>query len=202
MVEIFYGPDGVGKDTVIADRLAYNPDTLVLHGTNFLQWFEDSRQAELLAAVDIFPKDIPPADQFLARSELLTYAVLCLTDRDVVVNGACLHKTAMNAKAGRIALAGLDPNAPMKDIVYGPLGQYFTDLNDGSVTHTQVRLEPGINDAEAGKMLQDRIWHRGEPSIWDPRTPEESTHQWQASSALEACLTENGFLVAQAISRL
>ncbi|HTE22756.1 MAG TPA: hypothetical protein VK674_07030 [Candidatus Limnocylindria bacterium] len=60
MLEILFGPDGVGKSTYLADRQAQGQSPVVLHGTNFRSWF--GAHGDLLHTHGFTLSDIPPTD--------------------------------------------------------------------------------------------------------------------------------------------
>ena len=199
MLEILYGPDGIGKSAIIRARQQAGERLAVLHGTNAESWF--TNHADLLAEHGLEPEDIPPDTEFEAKIALLNMAALALdaSGLEVIVDGHALHKTVINIAAGRsklpIAPAGTGP----AEQIEGPLGFYFDQLDDLGAVHTHV-VVPGLTNDEVGRVLQTRLHHRGKLSPWDPQSIEESTAQVQASYELEQALIRRGSAVRRAVS--
>lgn len=202
MIEILYGPDGVGKSTVAQALSVQEPDSLLLHGTNFNSWFAEYPLEMRDHGFD--PSIVPPDEAFLDKMAVLNEVALVLArQHKVVVDGHALHKTAINVMAGRSRLSGISTRSHSADeLIAGPLNAAVLPLLGSAATHTLVvlgksELPPQANPAY---ILQQRLGERGDISPWDPQTTRESWSQLIAGYELHFALERLGALVAERTS--
>jgi hypothetical protein len=170
-----------------------------VHGTQPATWFKG--QSKFLQRRGLVQADVPPETDFEGRASLLNRIILAHMDQDrqVVVDGHSLHKTAINVAAGRVALPGAVRGTPVQELVDGCLRPYFSQLSSPGIMHTHVVLPPEeVAAADAGLELQRRLGARGDRSAWDPATPDESLAQAWASDQLEGVLRRQGAVVLRA----
>lgn len=203
MIEILFGPDGVGKSRLVANRQAADNGGMVLHGTNLRSWF--STYPDVMAELGIHRGDVPSDSHVQAKFEVLSHAlrIFAQADMPVVVDGHAVHKTAINIAAECFDMPDIPFGTSVETLVDNQMAGYFGALiANNTIRHTHVVLHPAMSPIDQAHELQRRIWNRGQPSPWDPSTAEASYRQVEASYQLEQVLFERGANVGRAMSQL
>lgn len=202
MLEILYGPDGVGKSTIAEHLVGMQPGLVCLHGTNLASWFDNS--PDMLRDLGFHQGMVPPDEAFADKIALINEASLALSSQvPVLIDGHALHKTAMNAVSGRIRLPEFnDSSVPSAaEVLGGSLRQFVTPLLGEAVTHTLVTLGDMAPSIEQAQLLQDRMCARGALSKWDPQTAGESLVQLTAAFDVQFILRDMGASVVERASQ-
>ena len=76
MVEILFGPDGVGKSTLAKQFFVEQEAPLILHGTNIDSWF--GPHADVLNDLGYTPDQVPSDDNFYEKIAFVNEASLAI----------------------------------------------------------------------------------------------------------------------------
>jgi hypothetical protein len=199
MLEILFGPDGVGKTTIAATRKQANPETITLHGTNTRHWFED--YPDLMRKLG-FRASFPPDRHIHANARRVTAVSLALSkELPVVIDEHCLYRTLISGRHARMPGAGTE--ASINTLVTTHFAPYFKGILADNIQHTHVVLGPTYQRGDyAASELQRRINSRDKPILGEASTVDESLAQLERSYQLEEVLIQRGAVVASAIATL
>lgn len=199
MLEILFGPDGVGKTTIAATRKQANPETVTLHGTNHRHWFED--YPDLMRKLGL-RASFPPDRHIHVNARRVTAISLALSkELPVVIDEHCLYGALISGRHPRTAGTGTETN--INTLVTTHFAPYFKGILADSIQHTHVVLGPTYQYGDhAASELQSRINGRNKPVLGEASTADESLAQLERSYQLEEVLIQRGAVVASAIATL